>query len=105
MLGEDSNQTSDEIVTSIPTLMEPVLLESEDPIGVVIHIDDCLCTFCEDSRGILKIGSTVLLEVTDSDDTMILRLLPEEALLVAKALIKHTGELEDMSDQGAWDYI
>ena len=105
MLGGDIDQTSDDIVTSIPTLMEPLLLEADDPVGVVVHIDDCLCQFCKDNRGIVRLGTTVLLEVSDYHDTMLLRLLPEEALRLAKALIKHTTDLEDMSDQGVWDYI
>jgi hypothetical protein len=105
VLGEDIEPSSDDIMTSIPTLMEPTLLESDDPAGVVIHIDDCLCTFCEENRGIVRLGSTLLIEISDAQDTMMLRLLPEEAIKIAKALLKHSTDLEEMTEQGVWDYI
>ena len=108
MLGEDIEPSSDDVVSSIPTLFEPELVDAEgcwSEVGVEVHVDDCLCTYCEECRGLVEIGATILVQVTNEYDTMVLRLLPTEARLLAKALIKHTTDLEDIQQRGAWDHI
>ena len=104
MLGEDIEPSSDDIVSSIPTLFEPELVDAEgcwSEVGVEVHIDDCFCAFCEERRGLVEAGATILVQVTNEFDTMVLRLSPIEARILAKALIKHTTDLEDMQEQGA----
>ncbi len=108
MLGEDIEPSSDDIVSSIPTLFEPELVDTEgcwSEVGVEVHIDDCFCAFCEERRGLVEAGATILVQVTNEFDTMVLRLSPTEARLLAKALIKHTTDLEDMQEQGARRYL
>ena len=108
MLGEDIEPASDDIVSSIPTLFEPELVDAEgcwSEVGVEVHIDDCFCAFCEERRGLVEAGATILVQVTNEFDTMVLRLSPTEARLLAKALIKHTTDLEDMQEQGARRYL
>jgi hypothetical protein len=105
VLGGDIEPSSDEAVSTIPTLLAPKLVDAELEIGVDVHIDDCLCMYCEESRGIIGIGTTILVEVSNEFDTMVLRLLPAEAMQLAKAIIKHTSNLEDLQDQGAWDNL
>ncbi len=108
MLGEDIEPSSDDIVSSIPTLFEPELVDAEgcwSEVGVEVHIDDCFCAFCEERRGLVEAGATILVQVTNEFDTMVLRLSPTEARLLAKALIKHTTDLEDMQEQGARRYL
>jgi hypothetical protein len=108
VLGEDIEPSSDDIVSSIPTLFEPELVDAEgcwSEVGVEVHIDDCFCAFCEERRGLVEAGATILVQVTNEFDTMVLRLSPTEARLLAKALIKHTTDLEDMQEQGARRYL
>ena len=108
MLGEDIEPSSDDIVSSIPTLFEPELVDAEgcwSEVGVEVHIDDCYCAYCEERRGLVEAGATILVQVTNEFDTMVLRLSSAEARLLAKALIKHTTDLEDMQEQGARRYL
>jgi|TARA_B100001094_G_scaffold24595_1_gene20675 hypothetical protein len=105
VLGGDIEPSSDDVVSTIPTLLEPELVDAELEIGVDVHIDDCLCMYCEESRGIIEIGTTILVEVSNEFDTMVLRLLPTEAMQLAKALIKHTADLEDLHEQGVWEHL
>jgi hypothetical protein len=108
VLGEDIEPSSDDIVSSIPTLFEPELVDAEgcwSEVGVEVHIDDCYCAYCEERRGLVELGATILVQVTNEFDTMVLRLSSAEARLLAKALIKHTTDLEDMQEQGARRYL
>lgn len=108
MLGGDIEPSSDDVVSNIPTLLEPELVDAEgcwSEVGVEVHVDDCLCAYCEESRGLVEIGATIIVQVTNEFDTMVLRLLPTEAMQLAKALIKHTTDLEDLHEQGAWDHL
>ncbi len=108
MLGEDIEPSSDDVVSTIPTLLEPELVDAEgcwSEVGVEVHIDDCFCAYCEERRGLVELGATIIVQVTNEFDTMVLRLLPVEARQLAKALIKHTTDLEDIQEQGARGYI
>jgi hypothetical protein len=108
VLGEDIEPSSDDVVSSIPTLFEPELVDAEgcwSEVGVEVHIDDCYCAYCEERRGLVEVGATILVQVTNEFDTMVLRLLPVEARQLAKALLKHSTDLEEMTEQGVWDYI
>jgi len=108
VLGEDISPSSDDVVSSIPTLFEPELVDAEgcwSEVGVEVHIDDCYCAYCEERRGLVELGATILVQVTNEFDTMVLRLSSAEARLLAKALIKHTTDLEDMQEQGARRYL
>jgi hypothetical protein len=90
----------DGVVSKLSTMIMPSLECSSDELGVLVHIDDCFCTNCEEKRGSVEFASTVLLEVTNAKSTMIARLLPGEAESLALELIKHSAELRLLIQQG-----
>lgn len=90
----------DGVVSKLSTMIMPSLECSSDELGVLVHIDDCFCSDCEQKRGSVEFATTVLLEVTNSKSTMIARLLPGEAESLALELIKHSAELRLLIQQG-----
>ena len=104
MLTDDPVDT-DGIVSIVNTVIMPALRPSNDEKGVMVHIDDCLCEDCSCSRGDIIYGSTVLLELTNNKNTMIARLLPDEARALANELFRHTSELESLRERGAFDNV
>jgi hypothetical protein len=96
---------SDGIVSILNTIIMPNITAPNTEKGVMVHIDDCMCEDCSCNRGDIVYGSTVLLEITNTKSTMIARLLPHEARALAKELFKHTTELEELRDRGAFNDV
>jgi len=101
MLIDDPVDT-DGIVSVVSTVIMPSLLEANDEQGIMVHIDDCLCEGCILERGEILFGSTVLIEITNDKHTMLARLLPNEALALARELFKHTSDLEALRERGVF---
>ncbi len=99
----DDPVDSDGIVSILNTIIMPDLIDPNAEKGVMVHIDDCMCEDCSCKRGDIVYGSTILLEITNTKSTMVARLLPHEARALARELFKHTSELEDLRDRGAFD--
>ena len=101
----DDPVDSDGVISIVNTVIMPILTEANLEKGVMVHIDDCLCEDCSCDRSDIIYGSTILLELTNTESTMIARLLPTEARALARELLKHTEELENLRDRGAFDNV